>query len=82
MSDSVSIMPEHPPVTDLAAPCRPEGRTSMRRSLREMRENALTAHPPENFAADIIAQRILWRRMFILNEPGAIRHVLLDNAAN
>ena len=66
----------------LAVPRRPEGRTSMRRSLREMRENALSAHPPENFAADIIAQRILWRRMFILNEPGAIKYVLLDNAAN
>src|SRR5580698_9618709 len=66
----------------LAAPRRPEGPTSMRRSLRDMRDNALAAHPPENFAADIIAQRILWRRMFILNEPGAIKYVLLDNAAN
>ena len=82
MSNSVSVMPEHPPVTDLAAPRRPQGRTSMRRSLRDMRDNALAAHPLENFAADIIAQRILWRRMFILNEPGAIKHVLLDNAAN
>jgi cytochrome P450 len=54
----------------------------LRKSLREMRENALTAHGPENFSADIITQRILWRRMFILNEPGAIRYVLLDNAAN
>src|SRR5208337_2665454 len=26
--------------------------------------------------------RILWRRTFIINEPNAIRHVLLDNAAN
>ena len=66
----------------LAAPRRPDGPTSMRRSLRDMRDNALAAHPPENFAADIIAQRILWRRMFILNEPGAIKYVLLDNAAN
>ncbi len=66
----------------LAAPRRPEGRTSMRRSLRDMRDNALAAHPPENFAADIIAQRILWRRMFIINEPGAIKYILLDNAAN
>jgi cytochrome P450 len=47
-----------------------------------MRENALTAHDPKNFSADIIAERILWRRMFIINEPGAIRHVVLDNAAN
>ena len=66
----------------LAAPRQPESRTSLRQSLRAMRENALTAHDPKNFSADIIAERILWRRMFIINEPGAIRHVVLDNAAN
>jgi cytochrome P450 len=66
----------------LAAPRRPESRTSLRQSLRAMRENTLTAHDPKNFSADIIAERILWRRMFIINEPGAIRHVVLDNAAN
>jgi cytochrome P450 len=66
----------------LAEPRRPEGRKSLRQSLRAMRENALTAHDPKNFSADIIAERILWRRMFIINEPGAIRHVVLDNAAN
>jgi cytochrome P450 len=70
------------PIPSLAAPRAPQGSPNLRKSLREMRENALTAHGPENFSADIIAQRILWRRMFILNEPGAIRYVLLDNAAN
>ena len=70
------------PGPTLAAPRAPQGGANLRKSLREMRENALTAHGPENFSADIIAQRILWRRMFILNEPGAIRYVLLDNAAN
>ena len=69
-------------IPPLAAPRAPQGSPNLRKSLREMRENALTAHGPENFSADIIAQRILWRRMFILNEPGAIRYVLLDNAAN
>src|SRR5580704_18824421 len=70
------------PGPTLAAPRAPQAGTNLRKSLREMRENALTAHGPENFSADIITQRILWRRMFILNEPGAIRYVLLDNAAN
>jgi cytochrome P450 len=70
------------PGPTLAAPRAPQSGSNLRKSLREMRENALTAHGPENFSADIIAQRILWRRMFILNEPGAIRYVLLDNAAN
>ena len=72
---------EHEEFPVLAAPRRSEG-TSLRQSIRQMRENALTAHDKENFSADIIVQRILWRRMFIINEPGAIRHILLDNAAN
>jgi cytochrome P450 len=66
----------------LAMPSPLPGHLSLRQSLRAMRENALTAHGPENFAADIITQRVLWRRMFIINEPNAIRHVVLDNAAN
>ena len=57
-------------------------RTNLRQSLRAMRENASTAYAPEDFSADIIAQRILWRRMFVINQPEGIRHVLLDNAAN
>jgi len=63
-----------------APPAREAG--NLRQSLRAMRENALAAHTAENFSADIITQRILWRRLFIINEPGAIRYVLLDNAAN
>ena len=69
----------------LPAPAVPQSqaaRGSLRRSLRAMRENALTAYKPEDFSADIIAQRILWRHMFIINEPNAIRYIVLDNAAN
>jgi len=69
-------------VPPLAMPRPPADHLSLRQSLRAMRENALSAHGPENFAADIITQRVLWRRMFIINEPNAIRHVVLDNAAN
>src|ERR1700729_3277491 len=65
------------------APARaPQGRTKLRQSLRAMRDNAAAAYAPEDFNAAIIVQRILWRRMFVINEPEAIRHVLLDNAAN
>jgi hypothetical protein len=53
-------------------------RTNLRQSLRAMRDNASTAYAPEDFSADIIAPRILWRRMFVINEPEAIRHILLD----
>ena len=70
---------EAPPLT---GPRHPPGKMSLRRSLRAMRENALAAHGPENFSADIIVQRILWRRIFVINETNAVRHIVLDNAAN
>src|SRR3984885_14574910 len=66
----------------LAMPCRPEGRLTLRQFLRLVRDNTLATYSPDAFEEDIIAHRILWRRTFIINEPGAIRHVLLDNAAN
>lgn len=66
----------------LAMPRRPDGRMTLRQFMRVTRENVLAAHPPEHFSQDIIARRVLWRRLFIINEPGAIRHVLLDNAGN
>ncbi len=66
----------------LAGPRRPEGAISFRQFLRILRENALATYGPDDFNQDIIAQRVLWRRTFIVNEPHAIRRVLLDNAAN
>src|SRR6478609_3094747 len=66
----------------LAQPRRPEGRMGFRQFLRAIRDNALATHKSENFSADIVTNRILWRRTFIINEPNSIRHVLLDNAAN
>src|ERR1700757_1765597 len=66
----------------LALPVRPDGRLTLRQFLRVVRDNTLATFPPEAFDEDIIAGRLLWRRRFIINEPNAIRHVLLDNAAN
>ncbi len=66
----------------LALPERPEGRLGFWQFLRLVRENTLATYPPEAFDEDIIASRMLWRRRFIVNEPNAIRHILLDNSAN
>src|SRR3984893_26786 len=66
----------------LAMPRRPEGRITLRQFLRSVRDNTLATYSPDAFEEDIIAHRLLWRRRFIINEPNAIRHVLLDNAAN
>src|ERR1700749_1310101 len=66
----------------LAQSSEAEGRMGFRQFLSAIRENALATHKPESFRADIVLKRILWRRTFIINDPGAIRQVLLDNAAN
>jgi cytochrome P450 len=66
----------------LTMPSRPEGRLTLRQFLRVVRENTLATYPPEAFDEYIIARRSLWHRRFIINEANAIRHVLLDNAAN
>jgi len=61
----------------LAMPCRPEGRLTLPQFLRLVRDNTLATYSPEAFEEDIIAHRLLWRRRFIINEPGAIRHASL-----
>jgi hypothetical protein len=70
------------PPPALAMPCRPEGRLTLRQFLRLVRDNTLATYSTEALEEDIIAHRLLWRRRFIINEPAAVRHVLLDNAAN
>jgi cytochrome P450 len=69
-------------VPTLALPRLPQGRLGFREFLRVIRDNTLASFPPEDFDADILVRRLLWRRTFIINEPGGIRHVLLDNASN
>jgi cytochrome P450 len=66
----------------LAMPDRPRERPGFREFLRLVRDNTLAAYPPDAADADFVARRLLWRRRFIINEPNAIRYILLDNAAN
>lgn len=75
-----SVEGDEPPV--LAMPRRAEGHMGFRQFLRAIRENVLATHKPKNFSADILKSRILWHPTFVINEPNAIKHVLLDNAAN
>lgn len=75
-------------ITDPAAPPRLAGPPpfpgpmGVLAFLRTLRDNSLSTYPPAAFEQDILDRRLLWRRNFIVNEPGAIKHVLLDNAAN
>ena len=77
----MSAVDSSPMSVQASAPER-RRRTNLRQSLRAMRDNASTAYAPEDFSADIIKQRILWSRIFVINQPEGVRHILLDNAAN
>ena len=50
--------------------------------LRAVRSNAIRIWPRAAYDADILEQRFLLRPTALLNAPDAIRHVLVDNAAN
>ncbi len=66
----------------LAAPRMPQGRPSLLEFLRVLRDNSLATYGSEAYTADILERRLFWRRTVFVNDPGAIKHVLLDNAAN
>ncbi|HKW53083.1 MAG TPA: cytochrome P450 [Stellaceae bacterium] len=69
-----------PPV--LAAPRPPQGPLPLRQFLRLLRDSSIATYRAEAYSADILERHLFWRRTFFVNEPGAIKHVLLDNAAN
>jgi cytochrome P450 len=50
--------------------------------FRTLRDNMVATYTEEAYERDIVQRNILGRRRFLVNEPGAIKHVLLDNAAN
>jgi cytochrome P450 len=66
----------------LAAPQPPQQRLSLWRYLRVLRENVIATYPAEIYGADILERRFLWRRSLFVNEPNAIKHVLIDNASH
>jgi len=76
----MSAIGEAPP--QLAMPPRPERRMGFRQFLRVLRDNFLSTFGPDAYTEEILERRFFWRRTVLINEPGAIKHVLLDNAAN
>ena len=66
----------------LAAPRPPQERMSLWQFLRTVRDSSIATFPAEAYEKDIVPRKLLWRRTFIVNEPQAIKHILLDNAAN
>jgi cytochrome P450 len=60
----------------------PDRPLSLLKFLRVLRDNSLATYRAEAYTADILERRLFWKRTFFVNEPGAIKHILLDNAAN
>jgi cytochrome P450 len=50
--------------------------------LRTLRDNMVATYPQQAYEREIVESRVLGRRRFIVNEPAAVKRVLLDNAAN
>jgi cytochrome P450 len=70
------------PAPALAAPTPPQGPLPLRQFLRLLRDSSIATYRTDAYTADILERHLFWRRTFFVNEPGAIKHVLLDNAAN
>jgi cytochrome P450 len=66
----------------LALPRMPEEPLSLFQYLRVLRDNSLSTYRPDVHAEDIAERRFFWKRTFFVNQPDAIKHILVDNAAN
>jgi hypothetical protein len=45
-------------------------------------QNIIAAWTGEHYRTPIMEHRVLGHRLFVLNDPATIQHVLLDNASN
>jgi cytochrome P450 len=70
------------PAPNLPAPVPRQGRISLFEFIRIMRDSTIAAYGQEAYELDIIERKILGQRRFVVNDPAAIKRVLLDNAAN
>jgi cytochrome P450 len=73
MTDTASSFP-----VPFAAP----DRQSWRQIAGSLAGNALASFPPRAFEEMVVGRNFAGRRQIILNDPAAIRHVLIENADN
>jgi cytochrome P450 len=66
----------------LPAPVPRRGRMSLWEFFRTLHDNMIATYAAEAFERDIVERKVFGRRRFLLNDPAAIKHVLIDNAAN
>jgi cytochrome P450 len=66
----------------LAGPSVPDGPLSLQQHLRVLRQSSIATFSAKAYSAEILERRLLWKRSFLVNEPNAIKHILVGNAAN
>ena len=66
----------------LPAPVPQRARLPLFEFFRTLRDNMIATYAEEDYERDIVQRKMFGRSRFLVNEPGAIKHVLLDNAAN
>jgi cytochrome P450 len=66
----------------LPAPVPRRGRLPFFEFFRTLRDNMVATYGEEAYESDIVERSMFGRRRFLVNEPAAIKHVLLDNASN
>ncbi len=77
-SDALPLRDRRPP----PAPQPPRRKLGPLALYRGLRRNPITTWGQEAYEQPILADRGLMGRFVIVNQPDAIRHVFLDNAAN
>jgi cytochrome P450 len=80
----MTLAEESPPSSSppLAAPRPPERPLPPRQFVAAMRDNFIATYSADAYDSDFIERPFLWRTSLVVNEPQAIKHVLLDNASN
>src|SRR5215475_15022609 len=81
IAEIVDLPLTHAPLVPPRPPRAPENMSAIGR-IRAVRANAIQAWGQRAYEEDIIQSRLAGRRNFVLNEPNAIRHVLVDNYEN
>jgi cytochrome P450 len=50
--------------------------------FRTVRDNMIATYGEQAYQRDVVQNKVFGQHRFLVNEPAAIKHVLLDNAAN
>jgi cytochrome P450 len=66
----------------LAAPVPRQGPIPFFEFMRILRDNQIATYAQEAYELDIIERKMFGRYRFIVNDPAAVKRVLLDNVAN